>query len=226
VAFVDKSVHLTQETSLCPEINVTGLVFHMEVTVVLEDSLFHFVVDQRAHVNVWDLNDDFKSNEVNDTVLHGVLIHQHVDVQELGNQVDDMRSMSNEKGQVWMLEVFNMIIDVFHQSHGVRNFWVKHQMKSTRTNELSQYNGVEGSYGESIVIQAFSIRDYVGNHKGTHGNLDGSNRIVLKQIPSDKLIANLAFLLASLAHHHNDHFREAMMEMNLRLVHDFLSGLH
>ena len=45
MTFVDESVNLTKETSMFPEIDITGLVFHMEVTMVLEDSLLHFVVD-------------------------------------------------------------------------------------------------------------------------------------------------------------------------------------
>jgi hypothetical protein len=32
-------------------------------------------------------------------------------------------------------------------------------------------------------------------------------------------------LLASLADHHDNHFGEAVVEMNLRLVHHFLSSL-
>ena len=94
MASIDKSANLTKETSAFLEKNITALVLHMEMTMVLEDSLFHFIVDQGAHVNVWDLNDYFKSNEVDDTVLDGVLICQHVDIQELGSQVNDMRHMS------------------------------------------------------------------------------------------------------------------------------------
>lgn len=43
--FIDNSANFTHETSFI-ERNITGLVLDMEMAVVLEDSLFHFIVDQ------------------------------------------------------------------------------------------------------------------------------------------------------------------------------------
>jgi len=96
--FIDNSASFTYETSVFPERDITGLILDMEMAVVLEDSLFHFIVDQGAHVNVWNLNNNFKSNEVDDAVLDGVLICQHVDIQEFGNEVNDVRGMSDCEG--------------------------------------------------------------------------------------------------------------------------------
>lgn len=124
-----------------------------------------------------------------------------------------------------MLEVLHMIVDVFHQNHSIGNFWIEHQMERSRTNELSQNDSIEGSHIESVVIVMGSISKNIGNHEGTHGNLDDYNTCILNQVSCDKLVTDLTLFLANLAEHHDDHFCEAMVEMNLRLVHDFLSSL-
>ena len=121
---VNHSVYLSQNASAFPEIDITALVFDFEVMVVLEDPLLHLVIDKCAHVEMWDFDDDFKSDEVDDAMLDSVLIGQHVDVQELGNEIDDMRGVGDMECQVWMLKVIYVVVDVFHQVHCVGDLWV------------------------------------------------------------------------------------------------------
>jgi hypothetical protein len=59
----------------------------MEVFVVLEDPNFQLVLHKRIHVNMRNLDKDFKCHKMDDAMLNCVLVSQHVDVEELGGQI-------------------------------------------------------------------------------------------------------------------------------------------
>ena len=88
-------------------------------------------------------------------------------------------------------------------------------MESTRANELGHDNSVEACDVESVIIVRSSICKDVRYHEDTHGYLDCGDACVLDQISSDEFILDFIGLLASVVDHHDDHFSEAMVEMNL-----------
>jgi len=66
---------------------------------------------------VGDFNDNLKGNEMNNGVLNTVLISQEINVDELSQHINDERTQSNSKRDIWVGELLRMIINVLHVGH-------------------------------------------------------------------------------------------------------------
>ena len=76
---VAKFSDLIKETSLVPW-KVFASNVHVQRVIVLEQPVLELIIDQRAHVDVWDFYDNLESHEMDDAVFNCVLPkkHEHV----------------------------------------------------------------------------------------------------------------------------------------------------
>lgn len=59
----------------------------MEMIVSLEYSISELVINEGAHVNVWNFDNDLKSNKMNDGMLDSVLVQKHVQIEDLCSNI-------------------------------------------------------------------------------------------------------------------------------------------
>lgn len=128
---------------------------------MLLEHLVQLVVLQWFQVKRCELKDDFKRNEVNDAELDFGLVHQQVNVNELGEQTDaDLQ----EAKQVWdvravPVEQLSLVVRKLHNYETFADLGMKIQVKGHGTGELDQKDVEISGEGE---VKLFRIIDNLG----------------------------------------------------------------
>lgn len=86
------------------------------------------VIEEGAHVYVWDFNDNFKCNKMDDRMLYSVLIQKHEQIQELCGQIQIMSCEHNHKHNSRMCELIRVIDGILDKLHRSSHLWIKHEM--------------------------------------------------------------------------------------------------
>lgn len=136
VEFVHNSFNFAQETSIFPHFST--LVCDKKFGLVFKNSLIHFIILDCACVKLWDLNNDFKSDKMNDASFDGVLICKHIDIDYFWDQTDAVRDVGKTECNVRTCKLLWMVVDIFHKLTCFLDVWELHQMECLGANELSK----------------------------------------------------------------------------------------
>ena len=84
---VNASLTFVEEWSVFPEIYLTSFIFDMKL-VISEYSSCKLIINKGAHENARNFDNNLESNKVNDAVIHQMLVKQHIDIQQLSQDID------------------------------------------------------------------------------------------------------------------------------------------
>lgn len=108
------SLELVPAASVFPEVDVLALFLDIQMVNSIFDSVDELVINHGARVDMGNFDDDFEGHEVNDRVLDGVLIKQHVNIQNLGHYVDQQVGVGDHIWDAGVLKLIVMVHDVLH----------------------------------------------------------------------------------------------------------------
>lgn len=126
---INASLPLVEEWSVFPEVDLSPFVLDLKL-MVSEHSGGKLIINERTHENTWNLDNNLKSNKVNNAIIHFILVEQHVDIHQLRQDIDRVSHKRDEKRDMWICEFALVVDDVFHNCHRLGDLWEEHEVKS------------------------------------------------------------------------------------------------
>lgn len=148
---INASLALVEQWSVFPEVDLSSFILYFK-WVVAKHSGSKLVINERAHENAWNFDNNLKSNKVNNAIIHLILIKQHVDIHQLRQDINRVSYNGDEKCNMWICEFTLVVDDVFHDCHRLSDLWEQHQVKSCCTNHFHQEKSVLLSHIDLVSV--------------------------------------------------------------------------